>query len=450
MKKLFFIFFICGIVTGAKAQFVSESLTFPGVGYFTFFQDAIDTNTVWVGVEYIPNHAGYTSYSNAIKTNDGGNTWQFFSIPDTGTVIIGNVCALDVNTCYYVDFNGNGNIWKTENGGFSWIMKTTTQYVGSWVNFYYAISADTGVAVGDPNGGYWDICLTNDGGNTWTRVPASNIPANYVGEYGNTSCFSAVGNYIWFTSNQGRCYRSINKGLNWTMAQVTGIGNSYNVCFVDSLRGVFWQPVPIAKKKPASYNTYFMTTDGGLTWTQQSLATRYSIRNFSRVPGVNGGMVVSAYDAGGGVSTTVLYTPDFFNTLSVVQTGILSTGESDFYNNRSGWLAGDGNYTSSIYKFTSNLPVGIQETTGEIPQIMVYPNPSSAEAIIQVPANFIQKDLILRICDIRGKIIENSVVTAASNYIQLNAEKYSDGIYIIQMTGDDGVSAVCRWTVCHK
>jgi hypothetical protein len=193
-----------------------------------------------------------------------------------------------------------------------------------------------------------------------------------------------------------------------------------------------------------------MTTDGGLTWTQQSLATRYSIRNFSRVPGVNGGMVVSAYDAGGGVSTTVLYTPDFFNTLSVVQTGILSTGESDFYNNRSGWLAGDGNYTSSIYKFTSNLPVGIQETTGEIPQIMVYPNPSSAEAIIQVPANFIQKDLILRICDIRGKIIENSVVTAASNYIQLNAEKYSDGIYIIQMTGDDGVSAVCRWTVCHK
>ena len=448
MKKNFLLFVFAILIAEAKAQFVPESLIFPGVDYFTFFQNAVDTNTVWVGVEYEPAH-NYASYSMAIKTSDGGNTWQFFPIPDTGTVMIGNVCALDVNTCYYVDFNGNGNIWKTENGGFSWIMKTTTQYVGSWVNFYHAISADTGVAVGDPNGGYWDICLTNDGGNTWTRVPSSNIPANYGGEYGNTSCFSAVGNYIWFTSNQGRCYRSINKGLNWTFAQVTGIGNSYNVCFVDALRGVFWQPYPVVKSNSTSYNTYFVTTDGGLTWTQQSLASRYSIRNFSRVPGVKGGMVISAYNNGGPTTTAVLYTPDFFNTFTIIQTGLSSTGESDFYNNKSGWLAGDGNYNSSLYKFTSSLPVGIQETSGDIPQMKVYPNPSSAEAILKVSASVRGTSGILRILDITGKEKDQRVITNSSPYIQIDASKYTNGIYIIQITSDGGASDVCRWVVFH-
>ena len=303
--------FIGIIVTEVKAQFVPQSLTFPGTGYYTWYNDVVDSNTIWVGVDYIPNHAGYTSYSNAIKTSDGGNTWQFFSIPDTGTVIISNVCALNASTCYYVEFNGNGNIWKTENGGLSWTNKTTTQFVGSWANFYHAISADTGVAGGDPNGGYWDICLTYDGGNTWSRVPSANIPTPLANEYGSSSAYSAVGNYIWFASNKGRCYRSVNKGLNWTFAQVTGTGNNYNVCFVDNLRGVFWQPVPVFKKSPASYNNYFVTTDGGITWTQQSLATRYSIRDFSRVPGVSGGMLVAAYDNGGYTSTSVLYTPDF-------------------------------------------------------------------------------------------------------------------------------------------
>ena len=450
MKKLFLILLICILVTATKAQFVPQSLTFPGNGYYTWYNDAVDSNTVWVGVDNIQNHAGYSSYSNAIKTSDGGNTWQFFSIPDTGTVIISNVCALNANTCYYVEYNGKGNIWKTENGGLSWINKTITEYTGGWANFYHAISADTGVAGGDPNGGYWEIYLTANGGNSWSRVSSSNIPPILVGEYGSSSAFSAIGNYVWFVSNKGRCYRSINKGLNWTFAQVTGTGNNYNVCFVDSLRGVFWQPYPVVKSNSTSYNTYFVTNDGGLTWTQQSLAARYYIRNFSRVPGVNGGMIISAYDNGGPTTTDILYTPDFFNTLTIIQTGLSSDGESCFYNNHSGWLSGDGNYNTSIYKFTGNLPVGVQKITGELSQMRVYPNPSSAEAILKVSSTSSASSGTIRIFDITGKEMETRNFLSSVPYIQLNAGNYSNGIYIIQMTGDDGVSSVCRWTVCHK
>jgi len=449
MKKLLLLSALTFLLAGARAQFVPQSLTFPGTGYYTMYNDAVDSNTVWVGVDYIPNHVGYSAYSNAIKTSDGGNTWLFFPIPDTGTVIMSNVCAWNANTCYYVDFNGNGNIWKTENGGLLWTMKTTTQFEGSWANFYHAVSADTGVAVGDPNGGYWDICLTNDGGNTWSRVPSSNIPANYVGEYGTASAYSAVGNYIWFATNKGRCYRSTNKGLNWTVKQVASAGANYNVCFVDSLRGVFWEPAPVFKKKASSYNIYYVTTDGGLTWNQQSLATRYSLQDFSRVPGINGGLVISAFENGGYTSSAVLYTPDFFNTLTLIQSGLSSDGGIDFYNNRSGWLSGDGNYNTSIYKFTGLLPVGIQETlTGKL-QLQVIPNPSSAEAIIKVPSSLMGSGSMLRILDITGKEMELRRIPPSTPYIQLDAGKYSNGIYFIQMTSDGGASAVCRWTVCH-
>jgi len=193
-----------------------------------------------------------------------------------------------------------------------------------------------------------------------------------------------------------------------------------------------------------------VTNDGGLTWTQQSLAARYYIRNFSRVPGVNGGMIISAYDNGGPTTTDILYTPDFFNTLTIIQTGLSSDGESCFYNNHSGWLSGDGNYNTSIYKFTGNLPVGVQKITGELSQMRVYPNPSSAEAILKVSSTSSASSGTIRIFDITGKEMETRNFLSSVPYIQLNAGNYSNGIYIIQMTGDDGVSSVCRWTVCHK
>jgi len=449
MKKLLLLSALTVLFAGARAQFVPQSLTFPGTGYYSMYNNAIDSNTVWVGVDYIANHAGYSSYSDAIKTNDGGNTWQFFPIPDTGTVIISNVCALNANTCYYVEYNGKGNIWKTENGGLSWINKTITEYTGGWANFYHAFSADTGVAGGDPNGGYWEIYLTANGGNSWSRVSSSNIPPILVGEYGSSSAFSAMGNNVWFASNKGRCYRSVNKGLNWTMTQVTSMGNNFNVCFVDTLRGVFWQPYPVLKNSSTSYNIYFVTTDGGLTWTQQSLASRYYIRNFSRVPNVNGGVVISVYDNGSPTSAAVLYTPDFFNTLTIIQTGLASTGESVFLNNKSGWLAGDGNYNSSLYKFIGYLPVGVSETAGNNPLLQVIPNPSSAEAIIKVPSSFTGVAGTLRILDITGKEMELRSIPSSASYLQLDAGKYSNGIYIIQLTSDSGASAVCRWTVCH-
>jgi hypothetical protein len=449
MKKLVFLSVILLCYTTAKPQFVNKPISFPGQNYWAFFMSAADTSTVWVGVDNLNGGSNYGSYSNAISSTDGGNTWNFFPLADTGTVIICNVCAINANTCFYVNWNGNGNIWKTSDGGATWIRKTTTQYIGGWADFYHAFSADTGIVVGDPHGGYWEIYLTSDGGDTWTRVPSANIPAIISGEYGFSSQYSAIGNLVWFASNKGRCFKSVDKGLHWTVKALTGTWLEPNVCFIDSLRGVFWEPTDIFKKSTETYNNYYATTDGGLTWTQKSLPQHYAIQCFSRIPGVDGGMIVAAFDSSHNDYTTVLFSSDFFNTFRVVQTGLSSDGKGDFLNSKSGWLSGNGNRNSSIYKLTTNLISGIAGPAGNQVQLQVYPNPSSAEAILKIPSPKSQTTMTMRITDITGKEMENRRIMMLSPYIQLNAAKYTNGIYIIWLTLDGGESAVCRWVVCH-
>ena len=53
-----------------------------------------------------------------------------------------------------------------------------------------------------------------------------------------------------------------------------------------------------------------------------------------------------------------------------------------------GWLAGLGTQNDNIYKFTGNFPVGISDVYRDSGQLRVCPNPSSAEAIPQLPASW--------------------------------------------------------------
>ena len=446
MKRFIILSALALLFAGARAQFVNQPIGFPGTGFYTFYQRAIDSTAVWVGVDYLL--PGYVSYPYALKSTDGGSTWQFHSFPDTGTVSTMDIAALDTSTAYYVIFNGKGNIWKTSNGGSSWVNTTVNQFVGGFANWCHIFSADTIIAGGDPNKGYWEIQISNDAGNSWTRVPSSNIPERLAGEFGIITGYSAIGNNIWFSSNKGRCFFSTDKGLSWSVKQLPGTWVQPLVCFTDKLRGVFWEFLPVVKISPATYNNYYTTVDGGLTWSQRSLPQQYAIKRFIQIPGSEGSMLVSVFDSSNNASASVLYTPDFFNSISVVQTRLNSAGEGNFYNSRHGWLAGDGNHSSSIYKFTGSLPIGVRETDGNQPRLQVFPNPSSAETIVKIPL-VMSSDRTMRILDITGKEMELRKIPTSASYLQLDAGRYSNGIYIIQMTSDGGTSAVCRWTVCH-
>ena len=172
------------------AQFSTMPLNYPHTGsyYSPNIVSIVDAEHVWVGTQkQQPSTFNMVKYSVAVKTSDGGNTWQFDSIPVPGSPMIVDVASWDANTCYYLfaDLNsGGGSVWKTTDGGSTWTKKTTTQFNGSWADFIHLFSQNNCLALGDPSSGYFNIQISQDGGDTWTRVPQANIPAKLAVESG--------------------------------------------------------------------------------------------------------------------------------------------------------------------------------------------------------------------------------------------------------------------------
>ena len=146
--------------------------------------------------------------------------------------------ARDANTCYYLfaDLNsGDGSVWKTTEGGSIWTKKSTTQFNGSWADFIHLFSQNNCLVLGDPVNGYFDIQISQDGGDTWTRVPQANIPAKLPVESGiGGISYSAIGNTICFATSAGRCFKSVDGGNNWTavMVEPGTVHQIWQVCFI--------------------------------------------------------------------------------------------------------------------------------------------------------------------------------------------------------------------------
>jgi photosystem II stability/assembly factor-like uncharacterized protein len=438
MKKITFLILFLSFSQLGLPQFVTMPLNYPWdtSAYLSYWTSIVDANTIWVGTARQRNH-GYIAYSKAVKTSDGGNTWQFYSIPVPGAPWIQDLSAWDANICYYLFTDGvnyGGAVWKTTDGGATWSKKSTTQFTGGWGDFINAFSADTCIAVGDPTGGYFEVQLTYDGGNNWTRVPSTNIPSALSGETGTSGEYCTVGNSIWFPTSKGRCFRSIDRGLHWTVSQVV---NAYiRICFTDTLNGIAYEPgVP---------NEFYKTTDGGITWNFNSVTANITFGSTSRVPGIYGGYVATSYDTS---SMAVYFTPDFFNTIIEIDSNIHNASFINFKSPTTGWIGGSYNPHNNIHKFIGTL-TSVEEKNKGNATIQIIPNPTNQEALIKFPQDFISVNIRLKILDITGKIIFEENVSTSTGWITLDASSYRSGVYIVELLSSNGINSQ-RWIVQH-
>jgi hypothetical protein len=435
-RKIFTSVLLCLALSG-MSQFVPQPLNYPGPGYWPVYISISDPDHVWIGTI---NENGLV-FPYAAKTTNGGNSWTFDSIPVPGEPMCNSICEWDTNTCFFVFTDKStfgGTIWKTLDGGHSWANMTTTQFIGGFANFYHAFSADTGVAVGDPTGGYFEIQRTFDGGATWDRIPSANIPALLSGETGINNAYSASGSSIWFTTSKGRCYRSADRGSNWAVTEVVpGSDGMFGVCFSSEQKGVFWQG-------DAIITDLTVTADGGTTWDTVPLPPGYGIMSMSRVPGFDGGFIFSAWKG----SVDVFFTPDLFSTLVKIGSGMISTGAISFYNATTGWLAGGESGTDEINKFT-----GVLTSTGEAfkepGKVAIIPNPSAGETLVRIPPGRCLELLELRVSDMTGKVICREVISSSTGWTKLNATSFVNGIYLVEVLSDKNPAGPEKWVVNH-
>ncbi|HNW90640.1 MAG TPA: C10 family peptidase [Bacteroidales bacterium] len=404
----------------------------------------VDPNVVWA--------KAYDGSGNAVvvreftKTTNGGTTWTPGTITFTGSTSYGvsNIHAFSSTTayaCMYPTSGTGGKIVKTTNGGTSWAVLSDADaaFPGSWANFVHFFNTNDGIAMGDPtsSGGDFYIITTADGGTTWSVVGAGNIPNALAGEAGVVNQFDAVGNTIWFGTTYGRMFKSADKGLTWSVANVSQAAN-YQVTpvFKDATNGI----AVLTNYSTGDHIGTYKTTSGGTSWTVIN-PTGFYVKNpnLDYVPGTANMYVDVTPGSGNGSSYSLDGCMSFLN----IDTGSVQYTTVKFYDINTGWAGGYNLSSTSggIFKWQNALLVGTEEQAVKQDEILVYPNPTSGMVNIEFPV-FFPGIANISVYNLLGeKIIEKEFDPSFDMILPLDLSDNIPGIYLITVQTGNGITS---------
>ncbi|MEO8588370.1 MAG: T9SS type A sorting domain-containing protein [Flavobacteriales bacterium] len=336
------------------------------------------------------------------RTVDAGESWTRTLIPEPIDRGCMSVFALNDTVVWAslsdgVGSNG-GAIWRTDNGGTNWEQLTTTEFAGGFLNFTYFTTLDSGMAVGDPNSGYFEIYTTVDGGATWARTPQADIPDPLAGEYAFAHDYSAIGQHIWFDTNKGRILMSDDLGLHWTLSPIpAGAPSSANVSFADALHG--------ASHHVLSYSAAYITDDGGLSWTPQSISPSLQVSYICAIPEVPGAFVFTAQGP-----TRVCATTDNFQSYTVLGTDPNYSPTTSFcmYDGSIGWLSTFQTYSDHAMYRIEDATTGMTGVdASNTSALRIFPNPATAGAALVTVEMDAASHGTVRLTDMQGRLVRS-------------------------------------------
>ncbi|MEM8508400.1 MAG: oxidoreductase [Bacteroidota bacterium] len=129
-----------------------------------------------------------------------------------------------------------------------------------------------GIAIGDSTDGCLSVLITRDGGNSWHKIPCSDLPRGIDGEgafaASNTN-IEIMGDSTWVATTESRIYFSPDKGETWQIQSVPmhykkptqGI---YSLDFYNALLGIAFGGDYTDPENPGKNKA--LTTDGGASW----------------------------------------------------------------------------------------------------------------------------------------------------------------------------------------
>jgi hypothetical protein len=389
----------------------------------------VNANTVWA-LAY--DGANTTNVIQEFtRTTDGGTTWTAGTI-DVGNPALGinNISAISATTAWVSAVNGTDGtgsvVYKTSDGGATWEQQNPSGFTGaaSFVNFVHFFDANVGFAMGDPNGGEFEIWRSTDGGDSWTLVPGANIPAFLSGEYGYNGGNIVVGNTVWLPTNRGRILKSTDQGLTWTVTQAPltdfgGTAQSGRLAFSDANNGCLLKTV-------GTNYTFYTTTNGGTTWSAGATFTG-TRRLLTYIPGTT---TIVATSAAAPVGTS-LSTNNGSTWTDLEPGGTEQRGVSAFFNGATGWCAGFSSspFTDGVFKLTnplSNAGFGVSSTA-----FAAYPNPASS--MVTITSEGIDA-YQLNVTDLTGKVVLAKSLTGIENSVDVSS--LSNGAYFFTISSD--------------
>lgn len=312
-----------------QAQWINQNQAFTYEGFMDAVK-VVNANVAW-GTTYSNATGTATKTRDFVRTVDGGTTWTVGLINASPTALRpSNIYPLSDTRAFAAMYNptaAGGKVYRTIDGGVMWTQVGNTMFTSptSFANVVYFWNDANGIAMGDPIGNplKYELHLTADSGNTWTPVPAANLPTlTDPSEYGIVNLYDAAQGHVWFATTYGDVYHSGDMGNTWTKS-TTGIAvnnlsgggrqDITSIAFTDSLNGI------IAQVNATGVLT-MNTTDGGVTWNSVTPSGTFYANDVCGVPGTQ--IFVSA-----GSNGTVGFGSSFSTDNGLTWTD-LSTGQS--------------------------------------------------------------------------------------------------------------------------
>lgn len=407
----------------------------------------VDANTVWA-LAY-DGSAADENVQECTITTDGGATWTPKTINVGDSLLeINGISPISATTAWVtalIPDDGNGVVFKTEDGGDSWTQQLDTGFQttgSSFINGIYFWDANNGVAYGDPLGSgasrRFEIYTTNNGGTTWTLLPSANSPQALAGEYGYNNSPIVVGDTIWMTTSKGRLYRSSNRGLNWVVYQAPLLDfggystatQTGTVVFSNTTNGFLLKNVRAGVDPNFTYTrTYATTVDGGQSWipaggnTLPFSGTRYLLRY---IPGTTT-IVATSQETPTGFGTSI--STDNGATWEEVEAED-QRGTTAFLNATTAWCAGFNvdDIQGGIFKLSSPLATPSVEAS----KFNVYPNPASSVVTISTASVDAYK---LSVTDLSGKTVMTKSLNGMENTVDVSS--LPTGAYFFEFASDN-------------
>jgi photosystem II stability/assembly factor-like uncharacterized protein len=216
------------------------------------------------------------SGSTVLRTEDGGASWKKITVT-SDTLDFRDIDAIDEKTAYVLSI-GNGDasrIYKTTDGGATWTLQFRNDDPKRFLDAMSFWDANHGIVIGDSIDRRFDILLTRNGGETWTRVmpdippPALENEGAFAASGTNISVYGK--NYAWIglgAATRARVLHTRDGGLHWKVfdtpiksGKSSGI---FSIAFRDSRHGVIVGGD--YQKENEAIDNVAVTSDGGATW----------------------------------------------------------------------------------------------------------------------------------------------------------------------------------------
>ncbi len=258
--------FACSCLENKKKD--KQTLPFTSVKIETIYEDSVSIRAI----EIINNSLAYAG-NNGIFGNIDLNSGKIMESIQKYDTILPEFRAVAHTTSdfFMLSVANPALLYKTGSDGK---MELVYSEVDEAV-FYDAMTFwndQEGIAIGDSFNGCLSVIITRDGGNTWNKIPCSDLPDGIDGEgafaASNTN-IAVVGDKTWIATTSSRIYFSDDKGKTWEIQATPIVKDAptegiYSIVFYDENLGV---AIGGDYTKPeANTANKALTEDGGKTW----------------------------------------------------------------------------------------------------------------------------------------------------------------------------------------